>query len=63
MESLRWRKSSRSNGSGGDCVEVAETPGTIFVRDSKDPAGPTLQFEPGSWLAFVAGAKHGEFDL
>lgn len=34
----RWRKSSRSGGSG-DCVELANTG---LVRDSKNPAGPTL---------------------
>ena len=34
----RWRKSSRSGGSG-QCVELANTG---LVRDSKNPAGPTL---------------------
>lgn len=34
----RWRKSSSSGGSG-DCVELANTG---LVRDSKNPAGPTL---------------------
>ena len=35
-----WRKSSRSNGSGGNCVEVASNlPGIVAVRDSKDPQG------------------------
>lgn len=54
-ESPRWRKSTRSNGAGGDCVEVADNlPGRILVRDSKDQAGPTLTFPPRSWSAFVA---------
>lgn len=35
-----WRKSSRSDGNGGACVEVARNlPGIVAVRDSKDPAG------------------------
>lgn len=35
-----WRKSSRSNGFGGDCVEIAElADGDRAIRDSKDPAG------------------------
>jgi hypothetical protein len=37
-----WRKSSYSNGMGGECVELAALPGRIFVRDSKDPDGPRL---------------------
>lgn len=39
---LRWRKSSYSNGMGGECVEVAATPEGLLVRDSKDPDGPRL---------------------
>ncbi|MGC1214510.1 MAG: DUF397 domain-containing protein [Micromonospora sp.] len=50
----RWRKSSRSSGNGGNCVEVADNlPGVIGVRDSKDPAGPALTFTPAAWRAFV----------
>lgn len=63
-----WRRSSRSNGSGGNnCVEVAfledEPTGArgVGVRDSKDPAGPLLVFTPDEWAAFVAGVKEGEF--
>jgi hypothetical protein len=58
-----WRKSSRSNGNGGDCVEVADLPdGSRAVRDSKDRGGPTLLFTPAEWRAFVEGVKLGEFD-
>ncbi|MET7705275.1 DUF397 domain-containing protein [Micromonospora zamorensis] len=53
-----WRKSTRSGGSGGDCVEVADNlPGVVGVRDSKDPIGPALAFAPAAWTAFVAGIK------
>ncbi|MET8045684.1 DUF397 domain-containing protein [Micromonospora sp. NPDC005215] len=49
-----WRKSTRSGSGGGNCVEVADNlPGIVGVRDSKDPAGPALVFEPASWRAFV----------
>lgn len=52
----RWRKSSRSNQSGGDCVEVAgDLPGRVLVRDSKDTSGPVLTFEAYAWRTFVAG--------
>ncbi|WP_433535214.1 DUF397 domain-containing protein [Micromonospora sp. CA-249363] len=54
LTGARWRKSTRSNGSGGACVEVADNlPGLVAVRDSKDPDGPVLVFEPGAWRAFV----------
>ncbi|MBL1115898.1 DUF397 domain-containing protein [Streptomyces sp. 110] len=53
-----WRKSSYSNGDGGDCVEVADNlPGIVPVRDSKDPDGPTLIFPSDSWSTFIASLK------
>ena len=58
-----WRKSSRSNGDGGECVEVAENlPGLVPVRDSKDPHGPALVFTSAAWGSFIAGVKAGAFD-
>ncbi|MEH0828900.1 MULTISPECIES: DUF397 domain-containing protein [unclassified Micromonospora] len=55
LNGARWRKSSRSSGNGGDCVEVADNlPGIVGVRDSKDPAGPALVFAAAAWRAFVA---------
>jgi hypothetical protein len=54
----RWRKSSRSNGQGGDCVEVADNlAGVVLVRDTKDRDGGTLAFAPETWRAFVNLAK------
>ncbi|WBB75040.1 DUF397 domain-containing protein [Micromonospora sp. WMMD1128] len=54
LSNARWRTSSRSNGQGGNCVEVADgLPGVVAVRDSKDPAGPILAFGPDAWRAFV----------
>lgn len=58
-----WRKSTYSNGSGGNCVETARLPdGSRAVRDSKNPGGPSLIFTPGEWAAFVAGVRAGEFE-
>ncbi|TCB95538.1 DUF397 domain-containing protein [Micromonospora zingiberis] len=48
-----WRKSSHS-GDEGACVEMAVVPGTVAVRDSKDPDGPLLLFAPTAWTAFAA---------
>lgn len=53
-----WLKSSYSNGSGGDCVEIADNiPGLVPVRDSKTPDGPALLLTAGAWAPFVAALK------
>ena len=57
MESLKWRKSSYSSPNGGECVEVARAQGKIFARDSKDPAGPRLQFTRSEWHGFLSTVK------
>ncbi|MEU8703632.1 DUF397 domain-containing protein [Streptomyces sp. NPDC048565] len=55
-----WRKSSYSNGQGGDCVEVADGfPGGLPVRDSKVPDGPMLVFGADAWSAFIGGVGAG----
>ncbi len=63
-ESPRWFKSSYSD-NGGDCVEVAvnlaAAHGVVPVRDSKNVSGPALNVLTGSFAAFVAGVKAGEF--
>lgn len=58
-----WRKSSHSGSNGGDCLEVAANlPGTIPVRDSKDPHGPALVFGTSAWSSFVVALRGGGFD-
>lgn len=59
----RWFKSSRSDAQGAQCVEVAQLPDAVGVRDSKDQDGPVLAFGPDAWRGFVSGVKSGEFDL
>ncbi|MBX9396423.1 DUF397 domain-containing protein [Streptomyces sp. TRM72054] len=56
---LAWFKSSYSSGNDGNsCVEIATTPGTIHVRDSKHrEAGPRLALTPEAWAAFVTYAS------
>ncbi|MGW3043240.1 DUF397 domain-containing protein [Kitasatospora sp. NPDC001159] len=31
------------------------------VRDSKDPEGPRLRFNPAAWQSFVTAVRDGEF--
>jgi hypothetical protein len=58
LRGARWRKSSRSAGNGGECVEVADNlPGLVAVRDSKDKTGPALTFTSTAWAGFVRAAK------
>jgi Domain of unknown function (DUF397) len=52
-----WRKSSYSGDSGGNCVEVAGTPGVVWVRDTTDREGMTLTFSAGSWRTFIGTLK------
>lgn len=60
----RWFKSSYS-GSGGSCVEAAAnfvaTRRVVPVRDSKNPAGPTLAIPAGAFSSFVTSVKAGRF--
>ena len=55
-----WRKSTYSNGSGGNCVEVADLPNGRAVRDSKHPEAPILVFTREAWRAFVQSIEAGE---
>ncbi|GAA2440922.1 DUF397 domain-containing protein [Streptomyces macrosporus] len=50
---LEWTKSSYSSNDGPECIEVAATPGTVHVRDSKDLGRKSLSFPPAAWHAFV----------
>ncbi|GIJ49500.1 hypothetical protein Val02_63860 [Virgisporangium aliadipatigenens] len=64
LAAAAWKKSSRSNGNGGsNCVEVAVLDTAVAVRDSKNPTGSPLFFNPSAWVAFIDSAKGGEFDL
>jgi hypothetical protein len=50
-EGWTWHKSSYSGGGNGGCVEMARTPESVAVRDSKDPSSPILIFAPAAWRA------------
>ncbi|WEV27700.1 DUF397 domain-containing protein [Streptomyces sp. 71268] len=64
LTTATWVKSSYSGVEANTCVEWAPrhaaTYGIVPVRDSKDPHGPTLTFEPAAWSAFIACIKAGD---
>lgn len=67
---IKWRKASRSNNTGGNCVEVGWRVSSrsgnsgancvelseYLVRDSKNPSGPHLR---GDVRAFITCIKTG----
>ncbi|MEU8345549.1 DUF397 domain-containing protein [Spirillospora sp. NPDC048832] len=58
-----WRKSTYSNGAGGNCVEIGDLTGAIGVRDSKVPDHGHLSLSPQNWTTFVSEVRDGRYDL
>lgn len=59
-----WRKASYSTSNGGACVEVARNlPGTVAIRDSKNPTAPALLVTPHQWTTLCTAIKHGALTL
>ncbi|MCX5380784.1 DUF397 domain-containing protein [Streptomyces sp. NBC_00091] len=54
---LHWCKSSYSGGTNDNCVEVARTAPTVYVRDTKDHSKGRLTSSADAWAAFVGFAK------
>ncbi len=54
---LVWRTASYSQAEGGSCVQIACQPSVRWVRDSKNPDGPSLKFEVGATTSFLAALK------
>ncbi|MGW0474527.1 DUF397 domain-containing protein [Streptomyces coeruleorubidus] len=58
LTTAAWRKSSYSDGGASNCLEVSDNhPGSVPVRDSKQPDGPILVFGASPWTSFLAGVK------
>ncbi|MFC9682729.1 DUF397 domain-containing protein [Streptomyces sp. NPDC056948] len=52
LSNARWRKSSYSGNTGGDCIEVADLGLLgVGVRDSKNPGVGTLTVSPEAYVA------------
>jgi hypothetical protein len=55
-----WRRAAGCE--AGHCVEIADAPDVVLVRDSKlGDNSPVLTFDREAWAGFVAGVKGGEF--
>jgi hypothetical protein len=61
LHRLTWRKARRSM-NNGDCVEIAPANGKIFVRDSRNPSGPMLEYPANAWRNFLFEARLGRLD-
>ncbi|MFJ3088084.1 DUF397 domain-containing protein [Streptomyces sp. NPDC086838] len=58
VEVATWRKSTYSDGSGGNCLEVLDgVPEVVPVRDSKMTDGPAIVFAATAWHPFVTDLK------
>ncbi|GAA2449989.1 DUF397 domain-containing protein [Actinomadura vinacea] len=57
LTNAAWRKSSYTTSNGGDCVELASVPGTVAVRDSKNPDGPKLVVPQRAFAALLSQLK------
>ncbi|WP_084264433.1 DUF397 domain-containing protein [Actinomadura macra] len=57
LNDLRWRKASHSASNGGECVELASTPGAVAIRDSKNPHGPKLAIARHEFAALLTALK------
>lgn len=59
---MTWRKSTYSNGGENSCIEVANAPGKVGVRDTKQAhlssdARTVLHFAPEAWRQFTASLR------
>jgi hypothetical protein len=53
-----WKKSSRCESSA--CLEASfDSLPTVFVRDSKEIAGPILEFSAMGWGNFIQALRDG----
>lgn len=58
-----WHK-PWSGPNGGNCLEVMKLgDGRIALRQSNDPDGPALIYDPAEIDTFIRGTKRGEADF
>ncbi|WP_067451861.1 DUF397 domain-containing protein [Actinomadura macra] len=57
---IAWRKSTYSDETGGQCVEVAQLPGAVGLRDSKAPDDSLLTLTPQAFATLLTRVKQDE---
>ncbi|NKZ06618.1 DUF397 domain-containing protein [Actinomadura latina] len=60
---IEWRKSSRSNASGEECVELAALPDGCGIRDSKAPGIGHLTLTAEDFARLLTDVKQGNLNL
>ena len=50
---LTWRTSSKSSGGACVAIAIAMDGERVYMRDSKDPAGPVLAFDRAAFRDFI----------
>jgi hypothetical protein len=64
LSAAQWRKSAKSTGSNGGCVEVAmNLPAITAIRDSTRPASGAHVIDRAAFAAFLADVKNGRYDI
>ncbi|MGI8328762.1 DUF397 domain-containing protein [Actinomadura scrupuli] len=58
LSRAQWHKSSHST-VNGECVEAAAM---ILIRNSNDPAGPTIACTPEDWRTFLGQVRTSDYD-
>lgn len=56
-DDFTWRKSSHSEASDNECVEIWVDGAVVLIRDSKNPAGPVLRVSAEAWSTFVDAVR------
>jgi hypothetical protein len=56
---LVWRKASRCT--DATCAEVAVDGDQHLLRNSTDPDGPVMRFDPHQWAHLAEGFRDGAF--
>ncbi|WP_328933704.1 MULTISPECIES: DUF397 domain-containing protein [unclassified Streptomyces] len=59
MPELKWTKSSYSEASANNCVEIATTGPLIALRDSKQPELPWATVSRRAWAEFTGAVGSG----
>lgn len=60
---IEWRKASRSNASGNECVEVAALTEGRGVRDSEAPEAGHLTLSSNTFAQLIDRVKRGDLDI